>query len=400
VTEVRSQIRTELVVLGAGPHGLATAIRATEDGATPGDDLVVVDPTGGWLEAWEHSFAAYAIESLRSPGVHHPGSDPSALSSWSQANGRRSTAAYGQPFADAFSGFCGDLVRAHGLAGAVVPKRALLLSAGDGTGVSVLLDGHTLVEAERAVLATNPGRRRIPGWVDDLLPRPGGVVAHAADVDLRRFEPGGVVLVVGGGLTAAHLALGALERGADRVHLLVRRSLRISTFDTDPGWLGPKELDPFARLSPAERADAVLAARDGGSVPAGIASALRKQERTGALVIHEHARVVAGVRAERPTLVLGDERRVTGDRVWLATGTQPCVDACRLLDDVRATHPNHVHQGFPELTDDLRWPGTSLHLSGRLASLQLGPAAGNLWGARKAAERITAARSRSGQLAL
>lgn len=69
-------------------------------------------------------------------------------------------------------------------------------------------------------------------------------------------------------------------------------------------------------------------------------------------------------------------------------GSVPQSAAAALREAVATAHPCPVHRGFPELTRDLRWPGTSLHVGGRLASLQLGPAAGNLWGARKAAERI------------
>lgn len=383
-----ADLSARLAIIGAGPHGLALAVRAVEHGYTPGEDLVVVDPSGRWLDTWIHQFAAYDIPSLRSPGVHHPGCDPGALGQWAQAHDRRSRAAYGQPRADAFEGFCDDLVRRHGLERSVIRGRARLLAA-DADSACVLLDEDRALEAARLALAVNPGRRRIPGWVTDLLPQPTDVVAHAGDVDLRHVAvDGDVVTVVGGGLTAAHLALGALERGARMVNLLIRRSLRVSTFDTDPGWLGPKELAGFAGLDPAARADAVLAARDGGSVPQSAAAALREAAAGGGLCLHEHSRVVAGVRAERPVLVLGDERRVVSDRIWLATGTEATVDSCRLLDDVVTAHPCPVHRGFPELTEDLRWPGTSLHVCGRLASLQLGPAAGNLWGARKAAERI------------
>ena len=52
------------------------------------------------------------------------------------------------------------------------------------------------------------------------------------------------VFLIGGGLTDAHLALGAARRGAS-VDLISRRALRVRAFDTDPGWLGPKRLADF-----------------------------------------------------------------------------------------------------------------------------------------------------------
>lgn len=381
--------RRALVIVGAGPHGLTLAIRAVEAGLRPGADFEVVDPSGAWCTEWRHRFAAHRIQALRSPGVHHPGSDAGGLSAFAQAAGLWSTARYGQPLTEAFNAYCDQLVDDAGLTDAVTPARAHLLAA-DEASVTVLCGGDHVITADRGVLATNPGRRRIPRWVHDFAPLRPDVLAHAADVDLRELDlDGETVTIVGGGLTAAQLALGASEQGAQLVHLVIRRRLRASTFDVDPGWLGPKHLSGFERLSPAERAAAIHRARDGGSVPHATLAALRRAESEGRIEIHENTRVVAGAAVEdRPAIVLGDETHVRSHRLWLATGTECTVDACRLLRDVVASHPCDQHQGLPDLPVDLSWPGTSLHLSGRLTGLRLGPAAGNIWGARKAAERI------------
>lgn len=378
-----------LVIVGAGPHGLAVALRAVQAGFRPGVDLEVIDPSGCWLSSWKQQFAAHRIRSLRSPGVHHPGADPSALYRFAEDRNERSRAAYGQPFTAAFNAYCDHLADEAGLRDAVTPGRAHLL-ASDATSTTVLCGEDDVITAERAVLAVNPGRRRIPSWVQDLLPVSADRVAHAGDVDLRGLDLAGeTITIVGGGLTAAQLSLGAVENDATRVHLVLRRRLRCSTFDVDPGWLGPKYLDGFTTMGAAERAAAVHAARDGGSLPNWALSALRRAVVSGRLTIHEHARVVAGRNCEdQPTVVLGDETHLRADRLWLATGSDCTVDSCRLLDDVAATHPCEQHTGLPMLRDDLSWPGTRLHLSGRLAALQLGPAAGNIWGARHAGARI------------
>lgn len=378
-----------LVIIGAGPHGLTTALRAVESGLRPGTDIEILDPSGAWLTEWKCRFAAHRITSLRSPGVHHPGSDPGALHAFADGCDRRSTAAYGQPHTDAFNAFCDHLVDQSGLTDAVTPARAQLLAADDGE-VTILCSGHDVITADRAVLATNPGRRRIPPWVHDLLPMGPEQLAHAADVDLNGLDLAGeTVTIVGGGLTAAQLALGAVDCGADHVQLVIRRRVRSSTFDVDPGWLGPRHLTGFADLDPAVRADAILNARNGGSLPQSVASALRRTRDRGRLALFEDARVVAGADSGGlPLIVLGDETHLRADRLWLATGTDCTVDACRLLDDVMVSHRCDVHGGLPDLDDDLSWPGTALHITGRLAALQLGPASGNLWGARRAAERI------------
>lgn len=77
------------------------------------------------------------------------------------------------------------------------------------------------------------------------------------------------------------------------------------------------------------------------------------------------------------------------DHVYFATGAH--VDA-REVECLRTTndkYPTETYGGLPALTDDLQWsPDVPLFLTGKLASLQIGPGAANLEGARLSAERI------------
>lgn len=190
--------------------------------------------------------------------------------------------------------------------------------------VTALLGDGTTVRCRHIVLATNPARRRIPAWVCDALPLPPRALAHAGDVDLRGLALDGEhVVVVGGGLTAGHLVVGAVARGA-RVTLVARRPLRTSMFDTDPGWLGPKQLDGFDALEdPLERLRRCPTARDGGACPPWMVRKVRSLVATGAVDLRAPARVCgAHARGEGVALVLGDETTLVADRVWLATGTE------------------------------------------------------------------------------
>ena len=74
------------------------------------------------------------------------------------------------------------------------------------------------------------------------------------------------------------------------------------------------------------------------------------------------------------------------DRLWLATGTTAEITASRYLDDVIADLP--VVDGYPIIDDSLRLPRLPIFVTGRLTTSILGPAAGNLWGAQRAAQRI------------
>ena len=76
------------------------------------------------------------------------------------------------------------------------------------------------------------------------------------------------------------------------------------------------------------------------------------------------------------------------DEVWLATGFEQDARANPLLARLAARHPIPVHDGIPDLDDDLAWGGTPVHVLGAPAALVLGPTAGNLHGQRRGAHRV------------
>src|SRR5699024_1718351 len=85
-------------------------------------------------------------------------------------------------------------------------------------------------------------------------------------------------------------------------------------------------------------------------------------------------------------LRLADGRHVTADRIVLATGFQPRAGALyeHLADRLKLPLDEH---GYARVDETLAWaPG--LYAAGRPASLQLGPMAGNIRGARLAGETL------------
>ncbi|MBL8775184.1 MAG: SidA/IucD/PvdA family monooxygenase [Acidimicrobiales bacterium] len=380
----------ELLIVGAGPHGLSSALHLVEADPSLRHQMAVVDPDG-WLGRWDRQFAQLDIAHLRSPAVHHPGPDASTFSRWCAEEGVSLERPYGIPDATAFRAHCAHLISDAGLEEAVTPTSVHRIGVTEGDVTALLTDGTT-IRARHVVLAVNPARRRLPNWVFDVLPVPGSALDHAGDVDLRDVSLDAEhVVVVGGGLTAGHLAVGAARRGA-HVTLLARRPLRSSMFDTDPGWLGPRELNGFTAIAdPRARLSACRAARNGGSMPPWMLHRIRSLSAAGAVDVRAPARICGAQRAGIGLdLVLGDETVLHADRVWLATGTDSDVRAHRLTAPLLESHPTPVCDGFPVLDETLRWPGTSVHLIGRPAMLTLGPAAGNLWGARMGARAITA----------
>lgn len=357
--------------------------------ARPGIRLKVIDPTGHWLAGWHEQFARAEIDSLRSPIVHHPGSDPYELTDFiSLAGLPRSGLPYDPPTTEAFARFCRSLVADLGLDQPMARRASAVRS--DGRSVVVETDDGS-IRADHLVLATNPHRRSIPDWVWPLLGGAKERFVFGADVDLRQRTDldGRRVAIIGGGLTAAHLACGAAARGAD-VCLATRRPLTVRDFDTDPGWLGPRFLADFIDDDdPESRRRIALAARGGGTIPPWMRSQLDDLEAAGRLRISEGRGPLRGTMDDAGRCVVTGAGRdaVTADEVWLATGTVPHLGAARYLESLAADVP--ILDGLPITGDNLRLGPHPVYVMGRLAMLALGPAAGNIWGAQRAATRIT-----------
>lgn len=77
------------------------------------------------------------------------------------------------------------------------------------------------------------------------------------------------------------------------------------------------------------------------------------------------------------------------DHIYFATGTHLDVNQLAMLQTMQRRFPIDSYGGFPALTDDLMWADdVPLFMTGKLATLQIGPGAANLEGARLSAERI------------
>ena len=379
----------DICILGAGPHGLAAAVHLQR--AEPGIRLAAVDPAGAWMAGWHEQFARAEIEALRSPIVHHLTPDPYELSEFVSRRGLpRSGLPYDPPTTAAFGSFCAGLIDQVGL-DQPVAERAEEVRLHRG-GVAVEVGGEEIL-AEHLVVATNPHRRSIPEWVWPLLGDQPGLFTFGTDVDLRdRTDLAGRrVLVVGGGLTAAHLVCGAAARGAV-VQVLARRPIEVRDFDTEPGWLGPRHLADFAADGdPESRLRTAREARGGGTIPGWMRARLDQLIDDDRLHQYEGCGVRAADVASEGccVLALDDGRTVEVDEVWLATGSTPDLGVARCLGDLVADV--ELIDGIPVTDDNLRIGPFPIHVMGRLATLTLGPAAGNLWGAQRAANRIVRA---------
>lgn len=362
----------QVVVIGAGPHGVAAAGALTEVFG-PGE-VVVVDPEEVPLAAWSRRAEAIGMDCMRSPWVHHVSRHPHALLNFQLPDSR--TGLDHTPSVALFE------AHAHDCFARAAPSRAggtvvdLVRAGGtDVSGARSTWSVHLAGEAEplragRVVVATGLGPHRRPGL--------GGVPLPEATVRPHRRR----VAVIGGGHTGATAARKILA-GGGRVDLFAPAGLRVMKTDVDPGWFGPRYLTAYERATPETRLARLREARR-GSTPPGLAAWLRARIPPGLLrVLRRRALGVSYTRAGASVVVAGGPAHGPYEEVYEAVGYHVDVGNVPWL----ARHVGAVHGGWPVLDRYLQ-AAPGLHVLGALAELELGPAGRNLWGAQRAAERL------------
>lgn len=262
--------------------------------------------------------------------------------------------------------------------------------------------------ARAVVLAVGPANvakiPRIPSMpAGETLPQ----ACHSMHVD--QCPPGIVqeriaarrqtnIVVVGGGLTSAQLSDLAIRKGVTKVWHLMRGPLKIKHFDVGLEWMGKYKNTEQARFwladSDAERLDIILSARGGGSLTPLFHKRVKKHIASGKMELHTETQLVDAKFDESAGMWnLQTNPPIEGlppiDYIYFATGIQTDFSSLPYLQTMLDKYPIHGHGGFPCINEDLMWKdNVPLFMNGRMAALQLGPAAPNLGGARVGAERI------------
>jgi cation diffusion facilitator CzcD-associated flavoprotein CzcO len=383
----------DTAIIGSGPHALTLAAHLLQKSKKSHSKFLVFDPSGAWLSQWIQQFNAFQIPHLRSPVVHHPESNAFALRAFAEKRQTELFEPYDLPGTQLFQEFCAEVVHRWQLATKIYPSLVTHLEI-LRQGYQLHLDEDRSIRARRVVLAHRGGTPYWPLWAIEALKNcPINRLQHSSQIDLRQIQVRGErILIIGGGLTSGHLAVGAIQSGA-QVTMMHRRQFYDKLFDADPGWLGPKYLKGFeANRNWVERFDLVKNARNGGSLTPAIMSQLRQAEKLGKLDFLENCEVQQAIWQQEHWLVTCHNQRHLGfDRIWLATGTQLHANNEPLLAELQAKYPTEIVGGLPVLDAHLRWPDSQVFLMGGLAALRVGPTARNLSGARMASDRIVPA---------
>ncbi len=377
------------LIIGGGIHGTYLSHYLTAGKGVGRDRLRVLDPHDVPLARWNITTGNVGMRYMRSPQVHHLDVPLDALERYAADH---PAVGYRQPFHrptyDLFQCHTQHVIQTHRLTALRIRDYARGIGH-YGAGLRVET-GQGSIEARRVILAIGRTHLRWPDWAFSLRQR-GAPVHHifAPGFERDKLPDWSHLVIIGGGITAAQTALAYSERAPGTVTLLMRHDLRTAYFDSSPCWLGRGCLTAFRRTpAMARRRWMIDEARKPGSMPGEDVRALRQAEREGALRRIRGDVLSADYGHEQVTLTLADESTLLADRVLLCTGFDSARPGAgwldRMIEDLGLPTADC---GFPIVDTDLCW-GHGLYVSGSLAELEIGPAAGNIIGGRMAAERI------------
>lgn len=377
------------LIIGGGIHGVHLALVLRERCGVAADQIRIIDPHERLLARWEACTTACGMRYLRSTVVHHLAPDPYDLLRFAQrtnAEPHHFHGRYQRPSLAIFQAHSHALIEQHRLTAITLRGRVCGLRR-RANGWQAETDHGTLT-ARNVIVALSIGEQlRWPAWASALRTA-GAPVYHLYEpgFDRERITPGSNVAIIGGGISAGHIAL-TLSATAN-VALIMRRPIQIAPFDSPPGWMGPKELRRFqAELDFNRRRAMITGARLPGTMPVELAQALinAAQQQRLQMLIDE---VQAATYAQNTVNLTLNNQSLAVDAVVLATGFLPQRPGHPWLDETISVHGLPIAAcGYPIVGPDLQWD-TGLYVTGPLAELELGPVARNIIGARHAGERL------------
>jgi hypothetical protein len=381
------------LIIGGGIHGTYLSNLLTGKIGVKPDDLRVLDPQNEPLARWHAFTRNCGMHYLRSPAAHNLDLNILSVYRFAKSGSGKKYAdfidPYFRPSRQLFEAHCRRVVRRRGLDRLRIQGRAVALHAARSTIETELEDGDRIA-ARHVLLALGLSEQpQWPQWAVELR-RQGANVSHLLDPAYEGVGTQNRIAVIGGGSSGAQVALALSGTHAGRVTLLSRHPLRVSRYDFDPCWIGPKCMRSFARLDWGRRRQVVDRNRFPGTIPEDVARPLDSALTAGRLDMQVDRIRRAAFRAGgiELTLAAGTVRRF--DAVVLATGFEGKRPGGGFVDRaIEALDLKCAPCGYPVLDEHLRWH-ERLFVTGPLAELQIGPCARNIIGARNAGRRLEA----------
>lgn len=374
---------TDLLIIGAGPFGIATSSYARHLGI---DHVVIGEPMGFWKTHMPQGML------LRSAcDWHLDPTDVHTIEAFLAEQGR--TPADVEPLSlDFYLGYCEWFMREKGIVSRRQLATRLDRSRGATEGFDAHLDDGSTLRARRVVLAVGMGYfAQIPTEVSAMLPP--DRYAHTCDtVDLARFARRRVV-IVGGRQSSFEWASLLAEAGAAEVHLTYRHETPAFTA-SDWTWVPPlvericAEPGWFRELSDDQRS--AMSRRLWGE------GRLKLEPWLAARIdrpnVHLHSRTsIAACETSQDvsmTLALDSGQRIDADFVIFATGYRVNLSRVPFLAAGDVLPMIATHDGYPALDGHFQTSAPGLYTTSMAAGGDFGPFFGFTVSVRASARAI------------
>lgn len=357
--------RTEFLVIGAGPYGLAAAAYAKSLG-------IGITIVGKTLDFWKSNMPAGML--LRSgPDWHLDAREAATFETYVRGRGLAATEITPVPL-DTFLDYAGWFMGEYG----VIPRNAHVrhLARSGGEYVASLDDGSRLC-ASKVLLGL--GFAFFKHYPEDLTRKfPPGSFTHTCDAVHFDQYRGKRVLIVGGRQSAFEWAALIREHGAEEVHVVYRHPTPSFTAP-DWSWVKPMVWRTVAdhawwrKLEPGERERIQKDFWKTGRLVLEEWLAARVHQAN----VHRHAMTSiesAGAQADGTYEVrLSDNSRCDVHHTILATGYQPAMSNVAFLDRATILDRLATIDGFPALDPEFQTNLPGLYISGLAATRDFGP---------------------------
>ncbi|OMP68353.1 FAD-dependent oxidoreductase [Domibacillus epiphyticus] len=372
----------EWVIIGGGIHGCTIANFLVKSGKSVIDDIRIIDPHSEPMARWKRNTNRIGMEYLRSPVVHHIDVHPLSLKQYSTSGDSKDFYGYyKRPQVELFNEHSDNVLRQIHIQKAWHQGTVVHVERSHEKWL-VALQSEEVMQARNIVIAISVNEQPIkPEWANKR-------VYHIFDEAFPDFQQlKGPAVVIGGGITAAHTAIKLSTIFPGKTTMVKRHPFRVHLFDSDPGWLGPKNLNGFVKLKDyKKRRELIKEARHKGSITQELFHKLLRLQKK------EELQIVDGepVFLKNNTIGLKEGSKIEANTVILATGFQPARPNQPWIERLIMEQKLLCSTcGYPIVSESLEWC-PHLFVSGPLAELEVGPIARNISGARHAAEKIIA----------
>ncbi|MEC5423879.1 FAD/NAD(P)-binding protein [Virgibacillus sp. C22-A2] len=381
------------IIVGGGIHGCTIAVHLLKSGKVDPSELLIIDRYEKPLHKWSMITSKIGMDFLRSPSVHHIDQYPFSLQDYANKKDGGTTflGRYKRPQLDFFNEHCHELLNSLSIQDVWHQGEVRDITSFHG-GWRVNANQNDFFETKYVVLALGVNEQpAFPDWALSVRKKAPNKLKHIFEEQTEVDRKDGNICIIGGGISAAHLAVKLCAITKDQVTLVKRHPYRVHDFDSDPGWLGPKFLSKYNKvLNFNKRRSIINQARNRGSIPRNMFLKLRKcQANNQLVVIDDEVRTASYCRGKiHLSFEKIDSQKFSC--IWLATGSQARIPENQLVNKLISNEKLPCAAcGFPIINKQLEWKA-GLYVSGALAELEVGPVARNIAGARKVAAKLVA----------